>query len=115
MAGSPKDSYTFTTDGVTYAVKLPRGYYSNIDTILGLTEASASAIKGKAVFSTNEAVKKGLLFPLTIQFLKGTRLVSAKIVCAPDKVASAMQELEKKNYRTLQIRSAGFGRRRRLG
>lgn len=114
MAGAPRDSYTFTSGGVTYAVKLPQNYYNGIDTILGLTKASDSAIKGKVVFSTNEAIKKGLLFPLKVFYKKGIRLASSTIVCAPDKVANAIQELEGDTYRGFEIRSAGFGRRRRL-
>jgi hypothetical protein len=115
MAGTPRDSYTFTTNGVVYAVKLPRNYYNSIDTILGLNKGSESAIKGKVVFSTNEAIKKGLLFPLRVFYKKGIRLQASTIVCAPDKVASALQELEGDNYRGFEIASAGFGRRRRLG
>lgn len=115
MAGVPKDTYTFGFGGATYAVKLPRGYYNSIDTKLGLTKASESAVKGKAVFSVGEAIKHGMLIQIGILYKKGTRLQRSKIVCALGSVQSAMQELEGDQYRTNEIRSAYFTRQRRLG
>lgn len=115
MAGVPKVTYTFGFSGGTYAVKLPQGYYSSIDSKLGLTKASDSTVKGKAVFSVGEAIKKGFLLQIGILYKKNGRLQRSKIVCALGSVQTAMQDLEDDTYNGNVIRSVYFPRQRRLG
>ena len=115
MPGVARDTYTFGFGGSTYAVKLPQNYYTNIDTIVGFTKASDAAVKGKFILGIRQAIKYGALIPIGILYKKGTRLQRSKIYCSPDKFTVAMQELEGKNYRGFEIRSAFIIGNRRLG
>lgn len=115
MAGVKRETYTFGYGGSTYAIKLPENYYNSIDTKLGFTKASDSAVKGKFVLSVGQALRQGALLQIGILYLKGTRLQRSKILCPPEKVQTAIQELEGDTYRGLTIRSAYFTRQRRLG
>lgn len=115
MAGVPRDIYTFASGTTTFAIKLPRNYYTSIDTKLGFTKIDTSAVRGKTVFRIAEAVRSGLVIPVGILFLKGTRLTRATIYCPVDKLTTAMQELPDDTYRGFTIRSAVIKQRRRLG
>lgn len=115
MAGVRRETYTFAYGGSTFAVKLPENYYNSIDTKLGFTKASDSAVKGKFVLGVRQALRQGALLQIGILCLKGTRLQRSKILCPPDKVQTAMQEIEGDTYRGLTIRSAYFMQQRRLG
>lgn len=115
MAGVVRDTYTFGYGGATYAVKLPQGYYSSINTKVGFTKASDSAVKGKFVLSVREAVKFGALVKIGILYKKGTRLQRSEILCTADKMQTALQELEGDTYRGNVIRSAYITQQRRLG
>lgn len=115
MAGVRRVAYTFGFEGGTYAIRLPLGYYENIDTVLGLTPAGNSAVKGKFLVTKRQALRNGALVELSILYKKGNRLQTSTILCPTVNAARAMQELENKNYRTYPIHSAYFGQRRRLG
>lgn len=115
MAGVPRDTYTFPYGTTTLAVKLPRTYYDSIDSKLGFTKASASAAKGLMTLPVRQAIRSGALLQIGILYVKGTKLVRAKILCPPEKAQAAMQDIEDDTYRGFTIRSAYFLLQRNLG
>ena len=115
MAGVIKDIYTFTVDGATIGVKLPRDFYNAIDTLCGLTKASDTN-KPRIVLGVTAAIKSGALAPLGILYLKDGKLRRAKIVCAVTALQGAMAGLIGKRYRqNYDIRGAYFMTQRTLG
>lgn len=114
MAGVRRVTYAFVIDGVSYGIRIPQGFYTNIDQVVGLTEATDTN-RPKFVLTQREAIKKGAITQLGILYKKGTRLVKATILCATPKVMSAISALEKKQYRGYEIHSAFQTMNRRLG
>lgn len=114
MAGVRRVTYTFTVNNVKFGVKLPMGYYDNIDTVLGLNKVSDTE-RGVFKIGTRDAKKNGVLAQIGIMVKKGTRLVRYKIYCPTNRVAEAIQTLEGKNYRGNEIHNAYFTSERSLG
>ena len=116
MAGIIKDVYTVSVDGSLIGIKLPRGYYSNIDTICGLTKASDTT-RPKIVLGVSAAIRSGAVAPIGILYKKGNNLVRARIVCSVATLQGALAALLDKKYGKDQadIRGAYFMLNRRLG
>lgn len=114
MAGVPRVTHTFTFDGVNYGIKLPQGYYQNIDTVVGVAQASDTN-RPKFNLTKSQAVRNGALIELGILYKKNNRLTRSTILCAANKLQTAISQLEGKTYRTFQIQSAFIPMQRRLG
>lgn len=116
MAGVIKDIYSVSVDGALIGIKLPRGYYSNIDTICGLTKVADSA-RPKIILGVSAAIRSGAVVPIGILYKKGNNLVRARIICSVATLQGALAALHDKKYGKDQhdIRGAYFMLNRRLG
>lgn len=100
------DLYTWKAGGTTgtdadYVIRLSKRYSTEIATILGLTVVPPGGTATGTPMTTNEAVRKGLLVKLRMNYRTNTtpkKRYAVNIVCDANKVNDAMGGLANKAY-----------------
>lgn len=98
--------YTWKAGGTAgndadYVVRLSNRYSTEIAAVLGLTVVPAGATATGTPMTTNEAVRKGLLVKLRMNYRTNDtpkKRRSVNIVCDANKINDAMAGLANKNY-----------------
>ncbi|MBC1236185.1 hypothetical protein [Nostoc sp. 2RC] len=89
--------------------------YSNIESVVGVKKLTGDKPDGATGSTVSLAKKSGLVVPIRISYIEGTKRRYTTIICALDKVKTAVAELPGKTYNTFKIKTAYFPRRMRLG
>lgn len=100
--------------GVKFGCLLPENTYDGIATIVGVTPSAGSATTDHNT-TTSALVRSGEAGKISITILDGTKLRTRRILCAADKMSTAIGALPGNAFGTATIRSARFPRRMRLG
>lgn len=98
--------YTWKAGGTAgndadYVVRLSNRYSTEIAALLGLTAVPAGGTATGTPMTTNEAVRKGLLVKLRMNYRTNDtpkKRRSVNIVCDANKINDAMAGLANKNY-----------------
>lgn len=89
--------------------------YSNISGAVGVSKLTGDKPDGATGSTVSLAKRSGLVVPIRISYLEGTKRRYTTIICSLDKVKTAISELPGKTYNTFKIKTAYFPRRMRLG
>jgi hypothetical protein len=89
--------------------------YSAISSVVGVSKMTGPKPDGATGSTVSLAKRSGLVVPLRICYIEGTKRRYTNIICSLDKVKTAIAELPGKNYNTFKIKTAYFPRRMRLG
>lgn len=89
--------------------------YSGISSVVGVSKMTGAKPDGATGSTVGLAKKTGLVVPIRICYIEGTKRRYTNIICSLDKVKTALAELPGKTYNTFKIKTAYFPRRMRLG
>jgi len=88
----------------------PDNTYTSIGTQTGIDEAGVDD-KDEVPYRVSDLLAKGFLIRLAVSYKDGGKMKVGKILCAKDKVATALEDLPTKAFRGGTITSARVPRR----
>lgn len=95
------------------SVHLPKGY-EDIAAFVGLTKLSETAIDVPPYYNVSGLIRTGRVMKVRLSFVDTTgKRTTASIICATDKLNSALANLPGKTYNAKVIRTAYLPSRRR--
>lgn len=102
------------TGGNAVVVSIP-DLYDSIGSVVGVAKLTGEPPDGAGGGEVSDLMKNGQAIRIRIAYKIGTKRKTADILCAVDKIKTAIHALPSKTFNGGDVISAFFPRRRRLG